>query len=256
MITRRKYNIKNALEAAGDLLLPRSCMICGMKLLSDERHICLSCMEDLPLTYLWHLDRNPMADKFNEGIQKALDDGRLRGPERYAYACALFFYSDDAACRHIPHRIKYLGDTPAGQHFGRMLGMKMACSPHFSDVDTVIPVPLHWRRKLERGYNQADVIARGLAEGLDALVITGALTRTRYTKTQTRLEVEQKETNVKDAFCMNMKYSDNLLKVRHILLVDDIFTTGATLLACFTALRKELPPEVRISVATLGFVGH
>lgn len=246
--------IQNTLEAVGDLMLPRPCIICGRKLLSDEKHICLSCMNDLPLTYLWHRDRNPMADRFNEGIQKALDDGRLQGSERYAYACALFFYNDDASYRHIPHHIKYLGDLPAGRYFGRMLGMKMAGSPHFGDVDIVIPVPLHWRRKWERGYNQAEAIARGLGECLGVPVISDALTRTRYTKTQTQLEVEQKDANVKDAF--NMKHPDTLVKARHILLVDDIFTTGSTLMACFVALRTVFPSDVRISVATLGFVGE
>lgn len=248
--------IQNTLEAAGDLLLPRSCMICGRKLLSDERHICLSCMSDLPLTYLWNCERNPMADRFNEGIQKALDNGSLQGPERYAYTCALFFYSDDAACRHIPHHIKYLGDIQAGRYFGRVLGKQMAGSPHFRDIDMIIPVPLHWRRKWERGYNQAEAIAHGLGECIGVPVISDALTRSRYTETQTRLDVEQKEANVKDAFNVNMKHPDTLVKARHILLADDIFTTGSTLMACFVALRKVLPPSVRISAATLGFVGR
>lgn len=241
--------------AAGELLLPETCMICGGKLLMNEKYLCLLCQANLPLTYFWNQNRNPMADRFNEGIQTALDQGWIRGPERYAYACSLFYYDDEDKYRHITHHIKYHGDIPAGVEFGRMLGMKIAGCQYLGDIDMIIPVPLHWRRKWKRGYNQAAAVARGVAELLDVTLNETVLIRSRYTHTQTKVDVSQKGANVMGAFEVQLKNHQTVMKARHILLIDDIFTTGATLLACFCALRSVFPPSVRISVATLGFVG-
>ena len=122
----------------------------------------------------------------------------------------------------------------------------------------IMPVPLHWAREWKRGYNQAEVIASALASETGVPLRTDVLKRRRRTRTQTRLDIEGKARNVAGAFSV----SDDAAvifrsggNVRHILLVDDVFTTGSTLTACFTALRTVFPPGVRISVATLGFVG-
>ena len=243
------------LRAAGDLLLPRKCMVCGRKLILHEKHLCIYCLSDLPLTRFWGWSHNPMADKFNDVLEKSLAEAFDRGDrryERYAYACALFFYDMEGEYRHIPRQIKYLGNIPAGKYFGRMLGQKMAGSSLYQDVDCVIPVPLHWKRRWKRGYNQAEVIAEGITSVLGVPLRADVLKRTRNTRTQTILDVESKGRNVKGAFEAN----DVLKDCRHILLVDDIFTTGATLHACYEALRKHIPADIRISIATLGFVGH
>jgi len=123
-------------------------------------------------------------------------------------------------------------------------------------VDIVIPVPLHWTRRWRRGYNQAEVIARGIADVLGAELRTDILRRARRTRSQVRLPVEAKASNVLGAFALPASYAKNLvnLRARHILLVDDTFTTGATLNACRAALRQAFPLPVRISVATLAFV--
>lgn len=196
-----------------------------------------------------------MADKFNDVLEKSLAEAFDRGDrryERYAYACALIFYDTEGEYRQIPQQIKYLGNLPAGKYFGRMLGQKMAGSSLYQDVDCVIPVPLHWKRRWKRGYNQAEVIAEGITSALGVPLRADVLKRTRNTRTQTILDVESKGRNVKGAFEAN----DVLKDCRHILLVDDIFTTGATLHACYEALRKHIPADIRISIATLGFVGH
>ena len=247
--------IPEAILAAVNLLLPKSCLICGEKLLQGEKQLCLSCLSALPLTYFWTQARNPMADIFNEKIESALEDGIITDKEQYAYACALFFYNDDSEYRHITHHIKYKGDIPCGRYFGRLLGYRLSSGSHFCDIDLIIPVPLHWFRRWKRGYNQAEAIAAGLAESLGVEMKATALSRTRYTRTQTRVEVSLKEANVKNAFRMRRKDLPAIRQARHILLVDDIFTSGSTLMACFMALRAALPSSVRISVATLGFVG-
>lgn len=244
--------IFNALKAAADLFLPRTCIVCGRKLLLKEQHICLMCMADLPRTFFWNQSHNPMADRFNELLRDSTD---IAGPESYAFAAALFFYQDESSYREITHQIKYHGNVAAGRYFGHMLGTHLASSDVFKDVDMVIPVPLHWTRKRKRGYNQAEIIASSVAVVLDVPLRTDILKRIRRTKTQTRLEIGQKAVNVSGAFSLYRR-SGAVVKPRHILLVDDVFTTGSTVLACFVALRTVFPPSVRISVATLGFVGE
>lgn len=218
-----------------------------------EEGTCLFCMADLPLTYFWVRDHNLMSEKFNALIQKSLQESQpvcIR--ERYAYAVALFFYSEDAPFRHILYNLKYEGRTDIGHIFGNMLGRRMAESPAFNDIDAVIPVPLHWSRKWKRGYNQAEIIAMEIAAATGAGLMTGILRRSKRTETQTKLKVKDKSRNVSGAFEVIVPVQKDL---HHIVLIDDLYTTGATLFACFTALRTAFPPSVRISVATLGFVG-
>lgn len=244
--------IFNALRAAADLFLPRTCIVCGRKLLLDEQHICLMCMADMPRTFFWNRSHNPMADRFNEMIGNSMDNA---SSEPYAFATALFFYNDGSSYREITRQVKYHGNVAAGKFFGHMLGAHLVSSKIFNDVDMVIPVPLHWTRKWKRGYNQTEIIAASVAAVLDVPLRSDILRRTRRTKTQTRLEIEQKAANVSGAFSLCLR-PDAVVKPQHILLIDDVFTTGSTLMACFTTLRSAFPPSVRISVATLGFVGQ
>lgn len=234
------------LMAAGDLLLPRVCVVCGRKLHLDEEHLCLMCWAELPLTHFWERSHNPMADKFNGLIETVLD-----GRERYAYAAALFFYDGAGTFRRIPHQLKYHADLRLGRRFGRLLGQKLRLAGHLCDVDLVIPVPLHWTRRWKRGYNQAEVIAAEVARELGIEMRTDILKRSRRTRTQTKVDPRDKSANVHNAFTAIFNNND----MRHILLIDDVFTTGSTLMACFRALRAVFPPSVRISVATLAFVG-
>ena len=268
-----KGSILRGLKAAADILLPRQCITCGRKLLLNEKHLCIGCLADLPQTYFWTLSHNPMADKFNGVIQKTLEEESSSGNdcasevsdatedtchEHYAYASALFFYHSEAEYRLILYQIKYHGNISAGRYFGKMLGRRLAGSLLYQDVDIVIPVPLHWTRKWKRGYNQAEVIARGIAESLGVPVRTDLLKRCRRTSTQTKMGVDAKRKNVAGAFAATPELTVLMEEggIRHLLLVDDVFTTGSTSGACFTALRKILPAKTRISIATLGYVGH
>ena len=303
--------------ALGDLFMPRACLACGCRLGMRERHLCLSCAADVPYTRFWLAAHNPLADRFNAVLE------RHRGtePMDYAYAAALIYYK--GAYRSIPRALKYQGNLAAGRHYGALLGRRLAAAPHFADIDLVIPVPLHWTRLRSRGYNQAEVLARALADAFRATsgpgspgsaalstasssgtserwpvgaghdeettpttaspgtpstvlpgltrnfpeVRTDLLVRARRTRTQTRVSVDQKAQNVASAFQVPDRFplwarltsridrespATILASARHILLVDDTYTTGATLYACYAALRPFT--SARISIATLAAV--
>lgn len=254
-------SIITSLSAAADIMLPRYCIVCGRRLYLREKFICIYCLADFPFTYNWNMPRNRMADRLNAMIQRWAEDidewrAFYRGRhERYAYAAALFMYRGDASYKNIPRRLKYHGDIAAGRFFGRILGARVAMSTHFKDADIVIPVPLHWKRRWDRGYNQAEIIAREVASACGAAMRTDILVRNRRTRSQTRLNIEEKEKNVRGAFSVRLA-AELLPKAVHILLVDDVFTTGATTYACFLALRRYYGPETRISVVTLACVDN
>ena len=238
--------MKTIATALGDLVLPRFCVACGDRLHLDERHLCLECLADLSLTHFWQYGYNAMADRFNARLRSVIPDGvRVE----YASAAALFFYNSESPYRRIPQALKYRGNVRAGRYFAAMLGRHLAASADFRGIEAVIPVPLHWTRRLTRGYNQSEVIARELARALGAELVTGKLWRNRRTRTQTRMGMTEKAGNVSGAFSVH-----GSLPYRHVLLVDDTFTTGATLVACSAAVLPALRPGARISVATLAFV--
>lgn len=249
-----KLDLKTFLSALADLFLPRVCIVCGKPLIPCEHHICMVCLEDLPLTHFETLSRNPMADRLNA----ALPD-----ETRYAYASALFFYSPSAGYDKITKALKYRRNFAAGRYFARMLGERLAASPLYSDVDMVVPVPLHWMRWWSRGYNQAAVIASEVARCLGTPCSSRMLRRVRRTASQTSLSASARIDNVSSAFragnriscaCSLSPSGAAQSAFRHILLVDDVFTTGATTVACITALRAALGPDVRISVVALAVV--
>lgn len=249
------------------MFLPRTCVVCGRHLTPDEDHLCLECLSDIPLTRFWTLERNPMADRFNASLTAAPE-------EPYCYALALFNYNSESGWRHVTPALKYRGDLSVGRYFAGMLADRLALCPWLSDVDLVVPVPLHWRRCLQRGYNQAGIIAEVVAARMGAGLDARLLRRVRYSRSQTRTGVALKRENVSGAFAVRATSAGAAHPVqstawqqasrrgtgagapepRHILLIDDVCTTGSTLGACHDALRGVFSSDVRISAATLAFV--
>ena len=235
------------MSALADFVMPRPCIVCGTELGMDERHICRECFSDMPLARFAGMKRNPMSDRFNAGMN--IDEY-----EPYAYAAALFYYAKDNGYSHITQALKYHRNFSAGRAFSSMLASELSLSPLFSDVDAVVPVPLHWIRQWKRGYNQAAVIAGAVSSELKCPCYPDMLRRIHNTTSQTRLDMQSKESNVRHAFAISKSYLKRHPALHHILLVDDVFTSGATMRACYSALRGLYPAKVRISIATLGFV--
>lgn len=196
-----------------------------------------------------------MADKLNAGIEA------LRSPgdpfEAYSRATALFYYSPEDTYSLITQRLKYSRDFKLGREIASVLGRRMAESPLWTDVDALVPVPLHRSRRWRRGYNQAEVICEALSGVLPrASVFPNVLKRVRRTRSQTVLGYEEKKLNVKGAFKVNVRETERMIgalgtEKPHIAIVDDVFTTGATISECHRALRLALGPNIRISAVTL-----
>lgn len=202
------------------------------------------------------MSHNPMADAVNALIEKdkigRADDGEF---EPYQYACALFYYRGDFV--QITRSLKYHNNVACGKYFGDILGARLSDSALYQDVDLIIPVPLHWTRKWKRGINQAEIIARAIgAHFPEAVVDTRILQRTRRTKSQATLSEEQKSANVNGAFRVATNYATKKHRQpKHILLVDDVFTTGSTMNSCRQELRSLYSASCRITEITLAFAG-
>lgn len=220
----------------GDLFFPRFCLVCGAKLDIGERHFCPRCADDIPLTYFWSWDGNP--------AEQRLADAHVE------QACSLFFYRRDSGYGKLIHQFKYDGDIRLGRRLAGMLADAMVTSGRFTAIDAVVPVPLHPLKKFRRGFNQSDVIARELASALGAAFEPKLIRRRRFTRTQTR--ARDRRSNMAGAFALNGKALRRLRSAGafHILLVDDVLTTGSTI----TAVASVLPSDFRLAAATLACV--
>ena len=219
-----------------DFMLPRHCRVCGTVLLEKERHLCTVCISDMPLTYFWIRLHNPMADALNGALQRLRDIEDDTLEEHYSAAAALYFYK--GGYKKISQDVKYNADIPLGQQMGQALGKKLSDSPVFEDADLVVPVPLHWLRRWKRGYNQSCIIAEEVASALGAAMDGQVLRKQKRTRSQTGVTMADKANNVRGAF--KATPTDKLLSARHILIIDDVFTSGSTVSECHRTLRKKL----------------
>ncbi|MFI3330964.1 MAG: phosphoribosyltransferase family protein [Rikenellaceae bacterium] len=216
------------------LFFPNTCYVCGKSLGAPKLWMCNTCMMDIPLTGFWDLDQNPMEQKF-WGLLP------LKG------ACALMHFSKGSRYVNLIYSLKYYKHWRVAQSMGRYLGYILKDADKYKDVDYIIPVPLHYRRRLKRGYNQAEYIAKGLAEIMGAKVDAKTLKRVVHNPTQTKKDKYQRWKNVENIFAVG---DTTHLKGKHILLVDDVLTTGSTIVSCADSLLKQ-QSDITLSVATL-----
>lgn len=225
------------------LLFPRLCAACQQSLHHGEQVICLGCAYDLPYTDFHTYADNPVARAFW---------GRIPVQS----AMALLYFQRGNRTQQLLHQLKYQRQPEIGRFLGAKLGERLAgaitAAAAGIPIDLIIPVPLHPRRQRSRGYNQSEHIARGIATILQVPVHTGVLKRQTHTSSQTRKDRSARVDNMAAAFLV---LQPALLQNKHILLVDDVITTGATLEACALALQQSLPvgSAPRISIATLAY---
>lgn len=218
------------------LFFPNSCSGCGRKLLATEESVCLNCIYKLPRTNNF---------KETDNAAEILMAGRFPF-ERIASFCV---YSKNGIMAPLIHQLKYKGGKEIGVLLGKLYGKDLIGSDFLKDIDFIVPVPLHPKKLKQRGYNQAEMIARGLSESTSIPLSIGNLIRAIHNPTQTKRTKTQRWENVKDIF--NLK-NPQQFEHKHILLVDDVITTGSTIEACSVALLK--CNDIKISVITLGEV--
>lgn len=218
-----------------DLIAPRPCVICGGRLTAGEQVICGPCHMHLPLTrYEQSAYDNPMARLF-------------WGQFPVERAAALFFYEPQSPTSRLVYDMKYHGRSEVAVAMGQIMARQMGGSDFFSRIDAIIPIPLTWRRQWQRGYNQSAELAQGLSSICGLPVWTKVVTRTHFSQSQTHQHAWERQQNVSDAFRLR---DAGRIAHKHVLLVDDIVTTGATITACARTLAEA--PGVRISVLSLG----
>jgi ComF family protein len=217
------------------LLFPRLCYGCGNHLLRNEKVICTECYILIPRTNFHLKEDNPVSRLF-------------WGRCRLEKAAAFSYYTRDSRIRRAIHHLKYKGAREAGKELGRIYGLSLKSSGFLDGIDFIIPVPLHPAKKRSRGFNQSDLISEGIAmQGLIP-VETGVLLRNTKTSTQTKKSRYDRWSNVEGIFEVT---DEEKLKDRHILLVDDVITTGSTLEACANEILKI--EGARVSVAALAY---
>ncbi|MCU4165325.1 ComF family protein [Carboxylicivirga caseinilyticus] len=224
--------IKSASESLFDLFYPQNCVSCGTHLFKNEIEVCRLCLKRLPRT---HFEKRP-----HDNVISALLWGRCK----VEYSYALYYYRKGERVQKLLHSVKYKGNKKLGVLLGNELGKSILSSEQIFDV--IIPVPLHQLKQRQRGYNQSEVIATGINEILNIPVNTSVLKRAVHTSTQTKKSRFERWQNVESIFNMNKAEE---LRNKHILVIDDVITTGSTMEACINTLSKI--DGVKISLATI-----
>ena len=227
-----KKFLHSALDDLSWVFYPSLCASCTKPLFKGEEVICTQCRFHLPRTGFHLLKGNPVEKHF-------------WGKVPVHAATAYYYFSKGEKVQRMIHGLKYKGRKDIGQMVGKLMGSELSRS-EFAGCDWIIPVPLHQSKMKTRGYNQSDCFAEGLSEGLHVPFSPEFLRRKRSTDTQTRKHRFERFKNVEDVFFVEEKEE---LYGKHILLVDDVITTGSTLVSCAEALLKI--PDLKLSFAAI-----
>lgn len=219
-----------------DLISPRSCVVCGRRLSPTERSLCSVCLFHLPrTTYQFSSDDNPV-------------DQLFWGQLTVTRAAALMFYEPHSEMAQLIYQMKYNNRPDIGEDMGRLMAQEMKMGGFFESIDVLLPVPLSSKRQRQRGYNQSERLAQGISDVTGLPVCTRAVIRQEFQQSQTMLNRQERRKNVEKAFLL---LHPEMLANRHVLLIDDVCTTGATLISLGSAIQHI--EGIKISILTLGY---
>ncbi len=225
-------SVKEIKDAVLHLLFPHVCSGCGNDIVSQESMLCMRCIDAMPETNFELHANNPVEKTFWGRLQ-------LNG------ATAQYYFTKESLMQHLMHQFKYKGNKELGLQLGRLMGEQIKRSGRF-EVDALIPLPLFPAKEKRRGYNQATILCQGMAESMKVPIVDKAIIRPQFTETQTKKGRIERWKNMEGKFVLA---SPEAIKNKHLMLVDDVVTTGATLEACGIELLKAV--NVKLSVATL-----
>lgn len=225
--------LKSILNDFKHLFYPHICSGCGTDILADDNMLCAKCFVNLPTTLYAQYPNNPIEKIFT---------GRIKLEAAYAE----FYFSKESLIQHLVHQLKYKGNKDIGIYLGEMMGRSVQKSGRYKNIDVLIPMPLYPDKERKRGYNQAAVICEGMSKTMNVPVYYNVLLRRRPTETQTKKHRTQRWQNVEDSFIVN---DEHTIAGKHVLLVDDVITTGATLEASGALLLQT--KGLQLSIATL-----
>ncbi|MCD8296297.1 MAG: ComF family protein [Prevotella sp.] len=232
------------IERLVNLIAPKQCTICGKRLAIGEELICSVCNYHLPRT---NFSKQPYDNKMAKMFWGQIPIER---------AAAWFFYEPHSNVSRVIHSLKYFNHPEKGVVMGKMLAAEIMSDNFFDSINCIIPVPLTKKRKRARGYNQSYEIARGISEITNIEILDGVVKRKSFKKSQTRMDRWQRMENVENAFELQDKKA---LAGKHILIVDDVVTTGATIISCAQAITKCIQGnrfnKVKFSVLSVGYAG-
>ena len=226
-------SLKTLFQSAAHLFYPHICTGCGTDLLSEDEQLCFHCIYELPHTNYETYPNNPIERIFF---------GRLKTEAAHAG----FYFSKGELMQTLVHDFKYKGNKEIGIYLSKIMAEKMLQSNRFRNIDYLIPLPLFAEKEYKRGFNQAKIICDGMGEVMNIPVVEKNVVRINFTETQTKKHRTERWENVAESF--KVLYADQLIN-KHILLVDDVITTGATLEAC--AQNLIAISGIKISIATL-----
>lgn len=217
------------------LVFPGKCPGCGRELVRQEGAVCLDCLSEIRPT---NFHRQPSDNEFYYRLGGRIP---LRG------ASAMYYFDKKGRLKKMVEALKYRNQPGVGKYLGQIWAEQMAGVPFFEEADWIIPVPLHRSREASRGYNQATALAKGLCHQHPGKLLEGALVRKTATSSQTRKGKNERWENVRDVFEVRRPIQG------HLILVDDVVTTGSTVEACLRTLLAQSPAPASVSLLALGF---
>lgn len=226
----------NLLKDLRDLFAPNRCLHCKAIIPQNISFLCIDCHHQLEFTGFIGYANNPL-EKLFLGKTEVIEAG------------SLYFYQKNSPIQTLLKALKYQGLETFGAYAAKAICNELKTTTRFKNIDIVIPIPLHPKKEKSRGYNQVDEFAKIIAKNLHADYIKDGLIKTENNKSQTKQNKEERHKSVQNSFKVNTNY---LFNQKNILLIDDVLTTGATLISCTKALKKL--NNVNISIITIACV--